>query len=322
MRFISVKTRLVACLLAGLATGSAAFALPPTSDRFDDLVIGGTQLYVPPVEAPSRAIAIRQIMLDRAGFSPGVIDGLSSDRLRAALAAHKTATGRELTVSDEDRASAFQAYTITQADISARFTPDLPPLYIHQAGLSWLGFRDTREMLAERFHVDEAYLVELNPDADFTRPGTVITVPDIGRDLQIRVSRIEADKSARQLRAYDAKDRLIAAYPASIGSRNTPSPSGTHRVRNKAQNPAYTYDPQGSAQPGLADGLVLLPPGPNGPVGDAWIGLSKKTYGIHGTPEPSRIGITSSVGCIRLTNWDALELARLVRNGITVAFID
>jgi len=321
---IMIRSTLIALYACALIASpmSHSHALPPTSDQFDDLVIGGTQLYVPPRPAPSRHIAMHQIMLDRAGFSPGVIDGQDTPRYRAALDAYASATGTPLTIEAGDEADAFVRYTITVQDVQARFTPFLPPLYIHQAGLSWLGFRDVREMLAERFHVDEDYLVTLNPDADFAVAGTEITVPNPGRDLQIRVAHIEADKSALQLRAYDARDRLIAAYPASIGSDSTPSPSGTHHVRNKAQNPAYTYDPQGSAQPGLSEGLVRLPPGPNGPVGDAWIGLTKKTYGIHGTPEPSQIGITSSVGCIRLTNWDALELARLVRNGVPVRFID
>lgn len=302
-----------------------SLALPPTSDQFDDIAIGGSQRYVkPPVEA-SQAIAALQIMLDRRGFSPGVIDGRDTARFRLALATYNEANPE--TALDRDNAPApdaplFVDYEITESDIAGPFTPDLPPLYIHQASLKFLGFRNTRELLAERFHSDEDYLQALNPGADFTKAGTIIRVPDIGRNLQKRVARIQADKSALQVRAYDSAGTLIAAYPASIGSVNTPSPTGTHTVRNKAQDPAYTYDPKGSAQPGLSDGLVLLPPGPNGPVGNAWIGLSKRTYGIHGTPEPSEIGITASVGCVRLTNWDALELAIMVRRGVEVTFIE
>lgn len=309
-----------------IAKTSHAYALPPTSDQFDDLTIGGTQLYIPPpTTAPSPTIASIQIIMDRRGFSPGVIDGRDTARFRKALETHNAVnTGQQLDVSviTTPKKPLYIDYTITPADTNGRFTPDLPPLYVNQASLSFLGFRNTTEMLAERFHIDEAYLQTLNPNIDYSVAGSIIRVPDVGRYLQKRVMRIEADKAALQVRAYDAQNNLIAAYPASIGSASTPSPVGTHTVRNKAQNPAYTYDPKGSAQPGLASGLVLLPPGPNGPVGNAWIGLSKRTYGIHGTPEPSEIGITASVGCVRLTNWDALELAKMVRRGVEVSFIE
>lgn len=328
---------IVALFVAGAV--ASAGAMPPTSDEFDRRVIGGSQLYdpAPPAVAPiagtSRTIAALQVLMDRLGISPGVIDGRDTPRLRAAFAVlQETDIGNRIagtrdTVAIADAlvatgGDAFRDYAITEADIAGPFTPDIPHLYVHQASLAEIGFRNPREMLAERFHMDEAYLAALNPDADFNAAGTIISVADPGRDLQRRVARIEASKSTRQVRAFDAKGALVAVYPASIGSAATPSPTGTFTVRNKAQDPRYTYDPRGSAQPGLADGLVLLPPGPNGPVGNAWIGLSKRTYGIHGTPEPARIGRAESVGCIRLTNWDALELARLVRRGVKVTIGD
>lgn len=316
------------CLTIGQAS-----ALPPTSDDFDGVIIGGSQAYQPPVKStpepqsapPSPAIAQIQIMLDRRGFSPGVIDGRKSNRFRLALQTHNRARSDDQLMVGLVRASnteLFTDYEITADDVDGPFTPIIPELYVEQAGLAHIGFRHVTEMLAERFHMDEDYLKWLNPQADFETPGTIIRVANVGRDLQIRVARIEADKARLQVRAFAEDGDLIAAYPASIGSRNTPSPSGTHTVRNKAQNPQYTYDPNGSAQPGLSKGLVRLPAGANGPVGNAWIGLSKRTYGIHGTPEPSQIGITASVGCVRLTNWDALELARLVRRGVEVTFMD
>jgi lipoprotein-anchoring transpeptidase ErfK/SrfK len=328
---------IAALLLAGLAAPSGA--MPPTSDEFDRRVIGGSQFYDPasPVAAPiagaSRTIAALQVLMDRLGISPGVIDGRDTPRLRAAFSVLRTnpagdgiaGTRDAMAIADalaNTGGDAFRTYAITADDIAGPFTPEIPHLYVHQASLAEIGFRDTREMLAERFHMDEAYLAALNADADFGRVGTIITVADPGRDLQRRIARIEAGKRTRQVRAFDAEGALVAIYPASIGSAATPSPTGSFTVRNKAQDPRYTYDPRGSAQPGLAEGLVLLPPGPNGPVGNAWIGLSKPTYGIHGTPEPSRIGLAESVGCIRLTNWDALELARLVRRGVKVTISD
>ena len=316
-----------------------AGAMPLTSDEFDRIAVGGQQLYDPTNDSrailagASRTLATLQVLMDRVSSSPGVIDGRDTVRLRAAFAIFRTTEiGRAIagpydsvtidTALKQTGGAALVRYTITTADVAGPFTPEIPELYVLQASMTQIGFRNVREMLAERFHMDEDYLAALNPDADFDRAGTIITVADPGRDLQRRVARIEADKSALQVRAFDADGDLVAAYPASIGSVATPSPSGTHTVRNKAQDPHYTYDPEGSAQPGLADGLVLLPPGPNGPVGNAWIGLSKRSYGIHGTPEPSQIGIAESVGCVRLTNWDALELARLVRRGVKVTFID
>lgn len=324
-----MKLRRIVCLLAlplmSLIAATGAGALPPTSDQFDDVTIGGTQLYAPPAVASSPVIASIQVIMDRRGFSPGVIDGRDTPRFRTALETYnRLHPDEELNPAQMPQTDTpfFTDYTITAQDVAGPFTQTLPPLYIHQASLSFLGFRDAREMLAERFHIDETYLQTLNSEADFSTAGTTIRVPDVGRYLQKRVARIEADKGALQVRAYDSQGVLIAAYPASIGSAATPSPVGTHTVRNKAQDPAYTYDPKGSAQPGLADSLVLLPPGPNGPVGNAWIGLSKRTYGIHGTPEPSEIGVTASVGCVRLTNWDALELAVMVRRGVEVTFIE
>ncbi|MDP3897456.1 MAG: L,D-transpeptidase, partial [Mesorhizobium sp.] len=130
------------------------------------------------------------------------------------------------------------------------------------------------------------------------------------------------DKAQKQVLAYDAYDKLVAAYPATIGSADTPSPTGTHAISRIALNPNYTYNPKINFKQGENDKVLRIPPGPNGPVGSVWIALSKPTYGIHGTPEPSKIGKTNSHGCVRLTNWDAQELAKLVSKGVTVEFIE
>ena len=114
----------------------------------------------------------------------------------------------------------------------------------------------------------------------------------------------------------------MAAYPATIGSSDTPSPSGTHTVARVVLNPDYTYNPNINFKQGDNHEILKIPPGPNGPVGIVWIALSKPTYGIHGTPDPSKIGKTESHGCVRLTNWDAQELARVVKPGVVVEFAD
>ncbi|WP_051540925.1 L,D-transpeptidase [Ahrensia sp. 13_GOM-1096m] len=326
MRFI-----LFAFILLAQAAQAAAQNLPATSEEFDTIKIGGAQLYKPAKPFRDQRIITLQIIMDRAGFSPGVIDGLDTKRFHMQLRAFKTAHNHDFKLNDQEAVAqllaqsggdAFVDYEITAKDLSYKFTPDIPERYVDQASMHRIDFTSAQEMFAERFHMDEQYLIELNEGKDFSKAGETIKVAAFGKYLQKRIARIEADKKNLQVRAYDAKGNIVATYPASIGSTVTPSPTGTHTVRNKAQNPAYTYDPNGSAQPGQSKGLVLLPPGPNGPVGDAWIGLSKKTYGIHGTPDPSNIGVTASVGCVRLTNWDALELARLVNRGVQVTFIE
>lgn len=313
-----------------IALASAQNA-PATSDAFDDIKLGSTQLYKPAKPLRDQRIITLQIVMDRAGFSPGVIDGLDTKRFRIQLKAFKAAYNLNFQLNDKKTAEklladsggpAFVDYQITAKDLTYGFTPEIPELYVEQASMRRIDFTSAQEMFAERFHMDEQFLAEVNEGKDFAKVGETIKVAAFGKYLQKRISRIEADKKNLQVRGYDDKGNIVATYPASIGSNVTPSPTGTHTVRNKAQNPAYTYDPNGSAQPGQAKGLVLLPPGPNGPVGDAWIGLSKKTYGIHGTPDPSNIGVTASVGCVRLTNWDALELARLVQRGVKVTFIE
>jgi len=170
--------------------------------------------------------------------------------------------------------------------------------------------------------MDEKYLTALNPDANFNRPGTIIKVVNVGKPMKAAVTRIVADKSAKQLRAYNEDGQLVAAYPATIGSSDTPSPTGTHTVARIALNPEYTYNPKINFKQGNNDKVLTIPPGPNGPVGSVWIALSKPTYGIHGTPDPSKIGKTASHGCIRLTNWDAEELAKRVKPGVTVTFAE
>ena len=138
----------------------------------------------------------------------------------------------------------------------------------------------------------------------------------------VKAQRQLSDEGRKQVFAYDGAGNLLAAYPASIGSTDTPSPSGLVNVERVALNPGYTYTPKINFQHGANDKILNIPPGPNGPVGTVWMALSKPTYGIHGTPEPSKIGRTQSHGCIRLTNWDATELAKMVKPGVTVEFVD
>ncbi|KQT82255.1 ATP synthase [Aurantimonas sp. Leaf443] len=276
-------------------------------------------------------IAAIQVILDRAGMSPGVIDGRTGSNVNKAAAAYEEKYGRPLptgdprAIAEELDASggpAIVTYEITAEDVSGPYVASIPSDYGEKALLPAMSYERVTEMLGERFHMDEAYLKEINPGADFTRPGTRVKVAAVGETVKGEVVRIEADKGREQVRAYGADGTLIAAYPSTIGSSDTPSPSGTVQVSRIAFDPNYTYNPKINFKQGTNDKILTIPPGPNGPVGTIWVALSKPTYGIHGTPEPSQIGKTNSHGCVRLTNWDAAELAKMVKPGTTVEFIE
>lgn len=276
-------------------------------------------------------IAALQVLLDRAGISPGVIDGRLGSNVDKAVAAYTEKTGRTIDATDaralmeelmETGGPAVTSYTITNEDVSGPYVAAIPEDYAHKAVLPAMSYTRVTEMLAERFHMDEDYLREINPGADFDRPGTIIKVMATGQGVSGEVVKIIADKGREQVRAYDAAGQLVAAYPSSIGSTSTPSPSGTVEVKRIAFDPNYTYNPKINFKQGSNDKILTIPPGPNGPVGTIWIALSKPTYGIHGTPEPSKIGKTNSHGCIRLTNWDATELAKMVKPGTVVEFTE
>jgi len=286
----------------------------------------------PTINAGARGdVAALQILLDRKGASSGVVDGRFGSNLDKALAAYRDITGENLhstdtaTIKTDLAASggdAFVNYTITPEDAAGPFIASVPADYGAKAKLERLSYTSVTEMLAERFHMDEGYLKSLNPSVAFGRPGTVIKVANIGADATTPVARIVADKANKQVRAYDASGKLVVAYPATIGSADTPSPSGTHAVARVAFDPDYTYNPDLNFKQGENNSILKIPPGPNGPVGSIWIALDKPTYGIHGTPDPSKIGKTESHGCVRLTNWDAAELAKLVKPGVPVEFFD
>jgi lipoprotein-anchoring transpeptidase ErfK/SrfK len=277
------------------------------------------------------SVAALQVLLDRAGASPGVIDGQFGSNVDKALSAYRRLTGTNLKSTDTDLirqrlaetgGDPLISYTITPEDAAGPFVASVPADYGEKARLEHMSFTSVTEKLAERFHMDEDYLKALNPQANFSRPGTIVMVANVGEPVTAKVARITADKKMKQVLAYDAYDRLVAAYPATIGSSDTPSPSGTHEVSRIAFDPNYTYNPKLNFKQGGNDKVLTIPPGPNGPVGSIWIALDKPTYGVHGTPEPSKIGKTESHGCVRLTNWDAHELAKMVSPGTVVEFLE
>lgn len=277
------------------------------------------------------AYARAQVMLNNLHASPGAIDAKSGKNFLKAISAYQQMNGFEITgqltkqtwdsLVSKQKTPAFGIYTITQQDLNGPYTKSIPRNYALQAKMPGLYYTRVTEMLGEKFHVDEEFLRQLNPKVSFKKAGEKIIVPNVRNDLPTDVSLIVAHKGARQLYLFNAQNQLIASFPATIGGDNTPSPKGTHSVVKVAYNPHYGYSPKNFVQGGNKKPLTL-PPGPNGPVGNIWIALSKPTFGIHGTPNPSLISKTASHGCIRLTNWDANDLGRKVQPGAVVKFLE
>lgn len=274
-------------------------------------------------------VLVAQVLLDRSRHSPGVVDGvMGSNTVRAIRAWQKErglpADGRISAdlierLLAEQSATIVQRHRVTGAAVGGPFV-EVPEDMVDQAELETLAYGGPVEQMAEQFHMSENLLRGLNPAADFSRPGTEVTVVAAGPDrLEAEVARIEVDKAASEVRAYASDGTLIATYPATVGSSSFPSPSGTMEVRAVAPRPAYYFDPDGRSWG--PDRQLTIAAGPNNPVGSTWIDLSEEGYGIHGTPDPALIGKTASHGCVRLTNWDAAELATGVSAGTTVVFV-
>jgi len=281
-------------------------------------------------------VAHIQILLDRAHFSPGVIDGRANRNTE--LAVHwfqKSRNLRPTSVVDSatyagllaaaGSAPLVTAFTVDADAIKGPFAT-LPKSVYEQAKLKCLCYGSVTEKLAERFHTSLEVMRKLNPGVGFAalKPGDRIWVPAVESSLTVapaNISSIRVSKKGSFVHAVSRNGTILYHFPSTLGSKYDPSPDGSYRVTAVALDPVFRYDPTLFADVPDSKPKAKLPPGPNSPVGRVWIALSKAHVGIHGTPTPETIGSASSHGCVRLTNWDALKLARSASSGTPVHFI-
>ena len=321
-----VHLLLVACW--GLMACAPAGAAELNAERINRAEFSGKP---PPADEVSPLGVRLQVLLARAHFSPGEIDGKFGENAKKALRAY--AEAERLSTADRvtreiwqklrsDDRPVLTTYDVTDKDIAGPFLAKLPARMEDMQHLDGLNYTSASEALAERFHMSEQLLAALNPHQPF-RAGTRLVVADLaaGAGSVAQADRVEVDKVRQTVKVFDVSNGLIDFYPATVGSEDKPSPSGTLKITSVDRNPFYGYNPKYHFKGVHTKSSFTIKPGPNNPVGTVWIQLPGEGYGIHGTPDPGKVSKAQSHGCVRLTNWDAERLASEVKKGTPVAFV-
>jgi lipoprotein-anchoring transpeptidase ErfK/SrfK len=274
-----------------------------------------------------------QVALARLAISPGSIDGAIGSQTRLALrqfqrthhlpqtSALDPPTRAALTLE----APLLTTYTITTDDL-ARLQP-LGKTWLEKSRQSVLDFETELELVGEFSHANPALIRQLNPKVDWSNPapGTTLQVPDVQYpEPSDKAALVIIHLSGKYLEAFDTESNLLAHFPCSIAARVEKRPVGSLHVISVIPHPNYTFDPAVFPESPEAQKLgrkLVLPAGPNNPVGVAWMGLDRPGYGMHGTPAPEQVGRTESHGCFRLANWDAAYLLKLSWVGLPVEVV-
>jgi lipoprotein-anchoring transpeptidase ErfK/SrfK len=279
---------------------------------------------------PVETVLETQIALARQGISPGSIDGVAGSQTAAALIAFQKKSGISPTGALDAQTRAIllitppvtTEYIVTAEDLARLMT--VPKTWVGKSEQTRLDFETIAELLGEKTFSNPQLIRELNPGLDWSQvtTGAKVTLPRVDYPpVTMKAAFVKISLERCVLEAFDADTNLLAHFPCSIGRVASKRPAGELHVASIALDPNYTFDPAvfpESPEAQTVGRKLILPPGPNNPVGVAWIGLDRPGYGIHGTPAPEQVGRTESHGCFRLANWNASYLANLAWIGMTV----